>query len=164
HTAEVRAEAASENGAATAASNRKATSGLRGPFDGIRIVDFGAAVAGPWATQVLADLGADVIKVDPTRQTFWIGTHMAIGVNRSKRHVGVDMKTPEGKEFAQKLIRSADVVMLNQRPNAAKKLGLDYESVKALNPAIVYCHTRGHEDGPRSNLPGNDQTGNALGG
>src|SRR5207302_2178960 len=105
HTAEVRAEAASENGAATAASNRKGRDTLPGAFDGIRIVDFGAAVAGPWATQVLADLGADVIKVDPTRQTFWIATHMAIGVNRSKRHVGVDMKTPEGKDCAEKLIK-----------------------------------------------------------
>jgi crotonobetainyl-CoA:carnitine CoA-transferase CaiB-like acyl-CoA transferase len=137
---------------------------LAGPLAGIRVVDFGLAVAGPWAAQMLADLGADVIKVDPARQAFWLPTHMATGVNRSKRSIGVDMKAPGGTEVAYDLVRRADVVVFNMRPQAAAKLGLDYESLRRINPRVVYCHTRGHEDGPRSLLPGNDQTANALAG
>jgi crotonobetainyl-CoA:carnitine CoA-transferase CaiB-like acyl-CoA transferase len=74
------------------------------------------------------------------------------------------MKAPGGTEVAHDLIRSADVVVFNMRPQAAAKLGLDYESLRTINPRLIYCHTRGHEDGPRSLLPGNDQTGNALAG
>jgi crotonobetainyl-CoA:carnitine CoA-transferase CaiB-like acyl-CoA transferase len=164
HTGEVRAEAASlgPDGQAHAVMSTAGT--LRGPLDGVRVVDFGLAVAGPWASQMLADLGATVIKVDPPAQGYWFGTHMAVGVNRSKRSVGLDMKQPNGLEVAYDLVRSADVVVFNMRPQAAARLGLDYESLRAINPGLVYCHTRGHEDGPRSLLPGNDQTGNALGG
>jgi len=136
----------------------------KGPLDGIRVVDFGLAVAGPWSSQLLADLGAEVIKVDPMRQAFWMPSHMAIGVNRSKRCMGLDVKTAEGSAIARKLIESADVVVHNMRPQAAEKLGLDYASLHEINPGVVFCHTRGFEDGPRSLLPGNDQSGNALGG
>ncbi|NRA00207.1 MAG: CoA transferase [Myxococcales bacterium] len=161
HTDAVRAEAASLR-----PQSAKASSGSlpRGPLDGIRVVDFGLAVAGPWSSQLLADLGADVVKVDPRRQSFWMPSHMAIGVNRSKRCLGLDAKTPEGKEVVGRLIEAADVVVHNMRPQAAAKLGLDYASLKRINPRVVFCHTRGFEDGPRSLLPGNDQTGNALGG
>ena len=137
---------------------------LAGPLSGVRIVDFGAAVAGPWATQLLADMGADVVKVDPPRQAFWMTTNMALAVNRSKRWMGLDAKTPDGAEIARKLVEGADVVMLNLRPQAAKKLGFDYETLSAINPRLIYCTTRGFEDGPRSTLPGNDQTANSLGG
>jgi crotonobetainyl-CoA:carnitine CoA-transferase CaiB-like acyl-CoA transferase len=160
HTEEVRREAASSSSPLATDTGSK----LRGPLDGVRIVDFGLAVAGPWSSQLLADLGATVIKVDPARQAFWMPTHMGIAVNRSKRCIGLDVKTPEGSAIAQQLVKDADVVVLNMRPQAAKKLGLDYETLSELNPGIVYCHTRGFEDGPRSLLPGNDQTGNALGG
>ena len=136
----------------------------RGPLDGIRVVDFGLAVAGPWSSQLLADLGAEVVKVDPLRQSFWMPSHMAIGVNRSKRCIGIDVKTAEGAEVARKLIAAADVVVHNMRPQAAEKISLDYASLRAINPRVVFCHTRGFEDGPRSLLPGNDQSGNALGG
>lgn len=162
HTDEVRAEAAACAARPTGAA--EAAAPLGGPLAGIRIVDFGLAVAGPWGSQLLADLGADVIKVDPLRQAFWMPTHMSIGVNRSKRWMGLDVKQSEGMEIAQRLVRDADAVVLNMRPQAAEKLGLDYESLRKLNPRLVYCHSRGHEDGPRSLLPGNDQTGNALGG
>jgi crotonobetainyl-CoA:carnitine CoA-transferase CaiB-like acyl-CoA transferase len=161
HTEAVRREAARlEPQAAGDATGALA----RGPLDGIRVVDFGLAVAGPWCSQLLADLGADVVKVDPLRQSFWMPSHMAIGVNRSKRCMGLDAKTAAGNEVARKLVAGADVVVHNMRPQAAEKLGLDYASLREINPRVVFCHTRGFEDGPRSLLPGNDQTGNALGG
>ncbi len=164
HTEEVRAEAAKLDGACSPISDAPADKLSKGPLEGVRVIDFGAAVAGPWATQLLAEMGADVIKVDPARQANWMGTSMAHRVNRSKRWMGLDAKTPEGARIARKLVEGADVVMLNLRPQAAKKLGLDYETLAALNPRLIYCHTRGFEDGPRSSLPGNDQTGNSLGG
>jgi crotonobetainyl-CoA:carnitine CoA-transferase CaiB-like acyl-CoA transferase len=164
HTAEVRAEAAALQGKSPAPAKAETKCLDGGALSGIRVVDFGGAVAGPWATQLLADMGADVIKVDPPRQAFWMISNMALAVNRSKRWVGLDAKTPAGAEIAQRLVRGADVVMLNLRPQAAKKLGFDYETLSAINPRLVYCTTRGFEDGPRSMLPGNDQTGNALGG
>ena len=136
----------------------------RGPLDGVKIVDFGLAVAGPWASQLLADLGAEVIKVDPPRQAGWLATNMAISVNRSKRSVCIDMKSPGGSDVAYDLVRWADVVIFNMRPQAAAKLGLDYETVAEVNPSVIYCHTRGFDDSPRSLLPGNDQTANALAG
>jgi len=161
HTQQVRAEA-------SAVSPSVAVDGsavqLAGPLDGIRVVDFGLAVAGPWSGELLADLGADVVKVDPLRQAFWMPTHMAIGVNRSKRWMGLDVKSADGTEVAHRLVKNADVVVMNMRPQAAEKLGLDFASLRAVNPRLIYCRTRGHEDGPRSLLPGNDQTGNALGG
>jgi len=164
HTKAVKAEAAALLGKSEPQSPPSVGARLDGPMAGVRIIDFGAAVAGPWATQLLADMGAEVIKVDPARQAFWMVTHMAMAVNRSKRWIGLDAKTASGAEIASALVRSADVVMLNLRPQAAAKLGLDYESLSRLNPKLIYCATRGHEDGPRSLLPGNDQTGNALGG
>jgi crotonobetainyl-CoA:carnitine CoA-transferase CaiB-like acyl-CoA transferase len=163
HTEAVKAEAR----ALEAKTEPPATEGgkaLQRPLGGVRIVDFGAAVAGPWATQLLADLGADVIKVDPARQAFWLVNHMALTVNRSKRWMGLDAKTSAGAEIVRRLVQGADVVVLNIRPRAARKLGLDYETLSQINSTLIYCHTRGHEDGPRSSLPGNDQTGNALGG
>lgn len=162
HTEAVKAEAAAlpPHSPADAAEGET----LAGPMAGIRIIDFGGAVAGPWATQLLADLGAEVIKVDPQRQAYWMVTHMGIAVNRSKRWIGLDAKTASGAEIVRQLVRGADAVMLNIRPQAARKLGFDYETLSALNPRLIYCATRGHEDGPRSLLPGNDQTGNALGG
>jgi crotonobetainyl-CoA:carnitine CoA-transferase CaiB-like acyl-CoA transferase len=172
HTAAVKAEAqatgagGASDGDATRTNTTEPATGqvLRGPMDGIRIVDFGLAIAGPWASQLLADLGADVVKVDPARQAFWMPTHMSIAVNRSKQCLGLDIKTKQGSAIAHRLVRDADVVVLNMRPQAARKLGLDYETLSEVNPRIIYCHTRGFEDGPRSLLPGNDQTGNALGG
>jgi len=172
HTDQVRAEAAAAAAAeATERVEPTAPGGVApaqtlgaGPLSGIRVVDFGLAVAGPWTAQMLADLGAEIIKVDPERQAGWFGNHMSLAVNRSKRSICLDMKQPDGAEVAHALIRGADVVTLNMRPQAAERLGLDYESVRRLNPRVVYCLSRGFEDGPRSRLPGNDQTANALAG
>ncbi|TXS95833.1 CoA transferase [Parahaliea maris] len=161
HTEAVRAEAA-----ALAPQPARAAGGSlsRGPLQGIRVADFGLAVAGPWCTQLLADLGAEVIKIDPSRNAFWMGCNMSLGVNRSKRSLGLDSRLPEGQVITRKLIEDADVIVHNMRPQAAKKLGLDYASLREINPRVVFAHTRGFEDGPRSLLPGNDQTANSLGG
>src|SRR4051812_3776156 len=137
----------------------------KGPLEGIRVLDFGFAVAGPWTSQVLADLGADVLTIDaPGYHAAWPLNHMGMGVNKSKRHVTLDIKNPEARPVLEDLLRSADILTHNMRPGAAERLGIEYDKVKAINPRIVYLHTRAFEDGPRSQLGGHDQAGNALGG
>ncbi|HEV8298833.1 MAG TPA: CoA transferase [Acidimicrobiales bacterium] len=136
---------------------------MAGPLEGVRALDFGLAVAGPWGGELLAQLGAEVIKIDPPRQNMWLSTNMAMTVNRSKRHLSLDVKTPQGLEVAHELVRRADIVLMNIRPQAAMKLGLDYESLAKVNPALIYCRTAGFDES-RAHLPGNDQTGNAVGG
>jgi crotonobetainyl-CoA:carnitine CoA-transferase CaiB-like acyl-CoA transferase len=166
HTAEVRAEAdalAAGNGSTAAGGAHGAVRAMAGPLAGVVALDFGLAVAGPWGGELLAQLGADVIKVDPPRQNMWLSTNMAMKVNRSKRHLSLDVKKPDGLKVAYDLVRQADVVLMNMRPQAARKLGLDYESLQQVNPSLVYCRTRGFDDS-RAHLPGNDQTGNAVGG
>ncbi len=163
HTDAVRAEAARAPKPAPATIKPKATL-ARGPLDGIRVIDIGLAVAGPWSTQLMADMGAEVIKIDPAGQAFWIPTHMGVAVNRSKRSLQLDIKHPDGLATARELIGRADVIMNNMRPGAADRLGLDYATCAKINPRLVYCQTRGFEDGPRSQLPGHDQGANALGG
>jgi crotonobetainyl-CoA:carnitine CoA-transferase CaiB-like acyl-CoA transferase len=137
--------------------------GPAGPLAGVRAIDFGVAMAGPWGGELLAQLGADVIKVDPVRQNAWLSTPMAMHVNRSKRHLQLDVKSPEGLAVAHDLVANADIVLMNIRIQAARKLGLDYESLRTVNPSLIYCHTAGFDDS-RAHLPGNDQTGNAVGG
>lgn len=132
------------------------------PLAGITVVDLGLAVAGPFGTQLLADLGADVIKVNATRDDYWHRSHLAAGCNRGKRSITLDLKTPEGQAALRRLVARADVVQHNMRYSAAQRLGVDYETLRAVNPDLVYCHTRGHERGPREGLPGNDQTAAAL--
>jgi crotonobetainyl-CoA:carnitine CoA-transferase CaiB-like acyl-CoA transferase len=109
-------------------------------------------------------MGADVIKIDTEAKGGWGMNHMGMGVNKSKRHLSLDAKNPAARPVLEDLIRSADVITLNSKPGAAARIGLDWETVKAINPRIVYLHTRAHEDGPRSNGGGHDQSGNALGG
>ncbi|HUP73492.1 MAG TPA: CoA transferase [Acidimicrobiales bacterium] len=165
HTDDVRREAAvltSEAARATPVSPAPGAS-MSGPLAGIRVLDFGLAVAGPWGGEMLAQLGAEVIKIDPPKQNMWLSTNMAMKVNRSKRHVSLNVKPPEGLAVAYDLVRQCDVVLMNIRPQAAIKLGLDYDSLRAVNPSLIYCRTAGF-DSTRAHLRGNDQTGNALGG
>jgi crotonobetainyl-CoA:carnitine CoA-transferase CaiB-like acyl-CoA transferase len=162
HTDEVKALAAAASARPAAAAG--STPPAKGPLDGIRILDFGFAVAGPFTSQILADMGADVVKVDTAARGGWGQNHMGLGVNKNKRHLALDAKNPEARPVLEELIRSADVITHNMRPGAAERLKLDWESVKAINPRIVYLHTRAHEDGPRSDRGGHDQSGNALGG
>jgi crotonobetainyl-CoA:carnitine CoA-transferase CaiB-like acyl-CoA transferase len=138
--------------------------GLPAPLDGIVVLDLGLAVAGPFGTQLLADLGATVIKVSALHDDFWMSNHIAMCCNRGKRSVAINLKDPEGLAILKELVRNADIVQHNMRYDAAERLGVDYESLRQVNPALIYCHTRGFERGPRAQLPGNDQTGAALAG
>ena len=137
---------------------------LRGPLDGITVLDLGFAVAGPFGTQILADLGANVIKVNATRDPFWHQNHIAYGANRGKRSIGIDLKTAEGLAVLHRLVERADVVHSNMRRDALHRLRVDEASLREVNPDIVYVHTRGFDRGPRSDSPGNDQTGCSLAG
>ncbi|MFC6337888.1 CoA transferase [Pseudomonas sp. CCM 7891] len=124
------------------------------PLAGIRVIEFVHMVMGPSCGLVLADLGAEVIKVEPapagdnTRRLKGSGAGYWMTYNRNKKSFAVDMKTPEGMAAVLKLIASADVVTENFRPGAMEKLGLGYEHVKALKPSIIYSSMKGFLPGP----------------
>ncbi len=134
------------------------------PLAGIRVLDLGLAIAGPFGTQQLSDLGADVIKVNALWDMYWHRTHIAYMANRGKRSISLNLKDPRARDLLLELVKTADVVQHNMRYDAAERLGVDYESLKKIKPDLIYCHTRGHEHGPREGLPGNDQTGACLAG
>ena len=160
HTDEVLAEAAGV--AAGAAPVIEGSAELAHPLSGIRVLDLGLGVAGPFTGRVLADLGADVVKVNALHDTYWAGTHMGLGTNRGKRSIAVDLKSPAGRRVLDRLVDGADVVMTNWRPGAAARLGLDEAGLRERYPRLIFCNTRGFEKGPRSALPGTDQTAAAL--
>ncbi|MFI6800036.1 CaiB/BaiF CoA transferase family protein [Streptosporangium canum] len=138
---------------------------MTGPLDGIRVADFSRVLAGPYATMLLAELGADVVKVehpehgDDTRAWGppYAGGEAAyyLAVNRGKRSVALDVKHPSGREIAQRLCADADVVIENFRPGVAERLGVGHESVRQANPGVVYCSIIGFPGGDR---PGFDAT------
>jgi crotonobetainyl-CoA:carnitine CoA-transferase CaiB-like acyl-CoA transferase len=134
-----------------------------GPLSGIRVLDLGIALAGPWGAQVLSDLGADVIRVNALYDDFLIG-HQYICGGRGKRSVAVNLKDERGKAIVYRLAETADVAHLNIRGGAARRLGIDYESMRALNPRLIYCHTTGYERGERAELPSNDGVGQSEAG
>jgi crotonobetainyl-CoA:carnitine CoA-transferase CaiB-like acyl-CoA transferase len=162
HTDEVADEAALIQGQPLPAATRERRVDLAHPLAGIRVLDLGLGVAGPFTGRVLADLGADVIKVNALHDTYWSGTHMGLGTNRGKRSIAVNLKHPEGRAAMEKLVARADVVATNWRPGAAARLGLDYQTLSRKYPGIICCNTRGYEKGPRSELPGTDQNAAAL--
>lgn len=139
---------------------------MAGPFDGVRIIDLSSVLMGPLATQMFADLGADVIKVEPPQgdilRGIGPGRHddmraLYLTLNRNKRSIVLDMKTPQGKEAVLRLIRDADVLFFNIRPQAMARLGLDYEAVRAANEKIIYCGVYGFaQDGPFAAKPAYD--------
>lgn len=142
---------------------------VNGPLDGITVLDFSLAMSGPFAAQKLGDMGARVIKIEPTGDGEWHRTRAAgdawvnklnasfISFNRNKESLSVDLKTAEGKQIVEKLIRQADVVLQNFRPGVAQRLGIDYESCRKLNESIVYCSITGFgETGPLAMRPGQD--------
>ena len=114
HTEAVKAEAdaAPELAPALAASSGSDAS-MKGPLDGVTVLDLGVAVAGPWCGELLAQLGATLVKIDPPRQNFWLATKMAKAVNRSKRHLALDIKQPGGAETIAELVKRADVFITN---------------------------------------------------
>lgn len=139
-------------------------------LQGIKVLDLSRVLAGPWCTMTLADLGADVIKVespdgDDTR--LWSPPSMETEhgrlsayfstVNRNKKSIVVDLNTPEGQAIVHKLAREADVVVENFKTGGAEKLGVGYDTLSALNPKLVYCSISGYgRTGPWANKPGYD--------
>jgi crotonobetainyl-CoA:carnitine CoA-transferase CaiB-like acyl-CoA transferase len=105
-----------------------------------------------------------VIKINNWRDPWWHASHIAYGANRGKRSIGIDLKTPEGLAVFHRLVEQADVVHSNMRRDALRRLKCDEASMREVNPDIIYCHTRGFDRGPRSDSPGNDQTGCSLAG
>lgn len=136
----------------------------KGPLNGVRILDMGLAIAGPFGCQLLSDMGAEVIKMNTLWDAYWHRTHIAAMANRGKLSFAVMLKHPKGFEALKKLIATCDVIQHNMRYPAVERLGLDYDSLKKEHPGLIYCHSRGFEKGPRMNLPGNDQTGACLAG
>jgi crotonobetainyl-CoA:carnitine CoA-transferase CaiB-like acyl-CoA transferase len=155
HTAEVTAK----GWTSTAASPRPPTpakpataASLKHSLAGVKIVDFGNYFAGPYASRMLSDLGADVIKVEPPSGDTLRPTPTAFrAAQRGKRSLALDLKTPEGKAMAHKLIQWADVVTHNMRADAADKLGIGFDEAKRLSPKVVYMHSAGFgATGPRA--------------
>lgn len=145
-------------------------------LEGIRVVSFNHFLMGPVGIQFLADLGADVIAVEPVSGAFqrkWGGANRSIDGqtmlqltgNRNKRSLALDLKSPEGKKIALRLIASADVVAENYRPRVMDKLGLGYEAIRKFNPKVIYAAASGFgPDGPYADLPGQDLIVQAMSG
>ncbi len=147
-------------------------------LEGIKVLDFTHLLQGPFATQMLGDLGADIIKVerkgngDGYRQwTFlkhWIGgteSPCYLAFNRNKRSLALDLKSAEAKEVIYKLVKECDIVVENFRPGVMQKLGFGYEDMKKINPRLIYCSSTGYgQDGPYVDRPGQDLMIQALSG
>ncbi|MBX5445746.1 MAG: CoA transferase [Sphaerobacter sp.] len=148
---------------------------MSGPFAGVRVLDLSRILSGPYCTMVLADYGAEVIKVerpgagDDTRH--WgppfIGGESGyfLSINRNKKSITVDMSTPEGREIIYRLARTADVAIENFRPGTADRLGIGYERLRQENPSIIYCSISGFgQTGPYRDRPGYDALAQAMSG
>jgi crotonobetainyl-CoA:carnitine CoA-transferase CaiB-like acyl-CoA transferase len=148
--------------------------GHRGPLSGLLIADFSRVLAGPYCTMLLADLGADVIKVespagDDTRS--WVppvtddgvSTYF-LAINRNKRSVALDLKNDHDRALARELARRADVFVQNFKPGGLARYGLDYDSVSAANPAVIYASISGFGSGGGKDLPGYDLMVQAMSG
>ncbi len=132
--------------------------GATGPLAGIRVIDLTAAVLGPVATQILGDLGAEVIKIEPPEGEMMRGIGPArhpgmaayfLNVNRNKKSLVLDLKRPAAQAALLRLAETADVLVHNMRPGAATRLGIDYAAVAARNPRVVYAAASGYrKDGP----------------
>ena len=140
------------------------------PLAGIRVVEFAHMVMGPTCGLVLADLGADVIKVEPapdgdnTRRLSGSGAGFFALANRNKRSLAVNLKAPDGMALVRRLLASADVLIENFRPGAMDKLGLGWEPVHALNPRLIYCSCKGFLPGPYEHRVALDEVVQMMGG
>ena len=143
-----------------------------GALDGIKIFEFASYVSGPFAGMLLADLGAEVVKIESPNggdafrnwgKQDYNGTFGSM--NRNKKSVTLDLKTEDGRTAAQRLALSADVIIENFRPGTMERLGLGYEALAAANPRLIYCSITGFgSQGPYSNRPGYDTVGQAVSG
>jgi crotonobetainyl-CoA:carnitine CoA-transferase CaiB-like acyl-CoA transferase len=143
---------------------------MKQALEGIKVLDFSQLLQGPYSSQMLGDLGADVIKIERYGKgdiyrgmTFfnkWIAGDESpcfMAWNRNKRSLAIDMKNPEGKEIIFKLVKQADIVIENFRPGVMERLGYGYEDFKKINPKIIYCSASGWgNDGPYAKRPGQD--------
>jgi crotonobetainyl-CoA:carnitine CoA-transferase CaiB-like acyl-CoA transferase len=139
-------------------------------LSGIKVLDFTHLLQGPFATQMLGDLGADVIKIERrgtgdsyrawTFLKYWLGgteSPCYMAFNRNKRSLALDLKSAEAKEIVYKLAAECDIVVENFRPGVMAKLGFGYENFKQINPRIIYCSSTGYgQDGPYADRPGQD--------
>lgn len=146
------------------------------PLAGIRVLDISQVMAGPFCCMLLADMGADVIKIEPpktgdsTRQS--MGFRLKgedspgfLALNRNKRSIALDLKSEEGRETLYALVKTADVLVENARPGVAKRLGMDYETLRALNPRLIYASISGFgQTGPWTQRPGFDLIAQAVSG
>lgn len=147
--------------------------GRLGPLSGLLVADLSRVLAGPFATQILGDLGAEVVKVeapigDETRD--WrpperdgVSTYY-LGINRNKRDIVLDFRSEDDRALAQELTRRADIVIENFKPGGLQKFGLDYESVAASNPEVVYASISGFGSAEGAHLPGYDLIVQAMSG
>ena len=144
------------------------------PLKGLKVVDFGQGIAGPYAAMLMGDAGAEVIKVEPPRGDWGrtLGSPLGasesatfLSVNRNKRSMVVDLSRPEGSRVAAKLIGDADVLIQSFRPKVMARYGLDYDSVSHTRPNLIYCSISGYgASGPCADLPAGDSTMQAYGG
>lgn len=141
---------------------------MAGPLEGVIVADFTQLAQGPVATQILGDLGAEIIKIEPPKgdwmrhfslRELYIGGESVsfLSFNRNKRSIAVDLKKPEGVDVVKRLVEKADVVVENFRPGVMDRLGLGYETLNQLNPRLVYCASCGFgQSGPYVTRPGQD--------
>lgn len=140
------------------------------PLHGIRVVEFSHMVMGPSCGLILADLGADVIKIEPlpegdnTRRLQGSGAGFFPTFNRNKRSVALNLRMPAGLEFAKRLIKRADVVTENFRPGGLEAMGLGYEALTVDNPGLIYCSLKGFLSGPYEHRAALDEVVQMMGG
>ena len=149
---------------------------MSGVLDGVKILGFTHFAQGPFALQLLGDLGADIINIERPgtgdfnrsfnrRDDFGGESPVFYALNRNKRSMTVDLKSEKGKEIIRKLISESDVLLTNYRAGVLDRLGLGYEAAREINPALVYCEALGYgESGPYIKLPGQDIIGQAVSG
>jgi crotonobetainyl-CoA:carnitine CoA-transferase CaiB-like acyl-CoA transferase len=136
------------------------------PLDGLRVIDLTRVVAGPFCTMMLGDMGAEVLKIEEPSHgddarawaPFIQGSgSFFLSLNRSKKSVALDLKSPDGVDALRRLVETADVLIENFRPGSLAELGFDYTAMSALNPRLIYCSISGYgQTGPAAQLPGYD--------
>ncbi|HRP66498.1 MAG TPA: CoA transferase, partial [Thauera sp.] len=133
------------------------------PLSGVKVLDFTQLLPGPMCTLHLADMGADVIKIEPPGGEAGRGpagtpiSHFFLAVNRNKRSLAINLRAPGARELIHALVKDADIVVEGFRPGVMSRLGIGFDALKAINPKLVYCAISGYgQDGPLAELGGHD--------